>query len=284
MKASAIPGRVPLGFVCGYPVGSGGELYGGSMFAKSAATDTLQGRAIHAVNERWGSDFRRWNGRETIGIPVCKKKYAPFDFKVRRVVPGPNGERERVVVTVERMFGCHCHSLQRREVIERHGVRKGWEPFGQWSMGKAKALAKRETERLNGNGGGSGTAGSNGGGGGSSGSGSEGYLSGDSGGASSSSSSTPFCSDDERQQRPEPLPFWKNMCNSGQCAWKYKDKYDDVFSEIHDSDSDDNECWVSTTSNRGGSNGKKMPRRDSDSLPLSALKTTASSQKRQRSR
>ena len=65
---------VPLGFVCGYPL-SGGELYGGSMFIASAANDTLQGRAIQNVNERWGADFRSWNGRETIGIPVCKKKY-----------------------------------------------------------------------------------------------------------------------------------------------------------------------------------------------------------------
>ena len=77
--------RVPLGFVCGYPVGNGGEQYGGSMFIKSAAADTLQGKAIQAVNEKWGdannSDARRqWGGRETIGIPVCKKKYSPFAF------------------------------------------------------------------------------------------------------------------------------------------------------------------------------------------------------------
>ena len=68
---------VPLGFVCGYPV-SGGELYGGSMFIASAANDTLQGRAIQRVNEHWGADFRSWNGRETIGISVCKKKYGQF--------------------------------------------------------------------------------------------------------------------------------------------------------------------------------------------------------------
>ena len=65
---------VPLGFVCGYPVPVG-ELYGGSMFIASAANDTLQGRAIQKVNEQWGADFRSWNGRETIGISVCKKKY-----------------------------------------------------------------------------------------------------------------------------------------------------------------------------------------------------------------
>ena len=38
--------RVPLGFVCGFPIGHGGELYGGSMFIPSAATDTKQGKCI----------------------------------------------------------------------------------------------------------------------------------------------------------------------------------------------------------------------------------------------
>lgn len=242
MKASAIPERVPLGFVCGFPVGAGGELYGGSMFARSAATDTKQGRAIHAVNEKWGSDFRKWGGRETIGIPVCKKKYAPFEFRVRRV-----GEDGLVKVTVERMYGCHCHSLMRREVIEKHGVRKGWEPFGQWSLSKAKTLAKREEERLNGPG--------------------EERDEATFAGEGSSS-----CSSSDEEERP----FWKPICHSGLCAWKFKNKYDDVFSEIHDRDDDsDDDCWVST---RRGS--VKIARRDSDTLPLSSLK--AASQRRNR--
>lgn len=104
------------------------------MFIKSAAMDTLQGRAMQAVNEKWGEG--KWNGRETIGIPVCKKKYAPFAFK-----------NEDGAVKVERMFGCRCHSEIRREKIEMHGVRNGWEPFGQWSMRKAQELARRETEK-----------------------------------------------------------------------------------------------------------------------------------------
>jgi len=133
VAASAIPGRVPLGFICGHPVPSG-EQYGGSMFAKSAANDTLQGRAIHGINEKWGEG--KWNGRETIGIPVCKKKYAPFAFKKK------DGK-----IVVERMFGCFVHSDLRKEKIEAHGVRDGWEPFGQWSMQKAKELARKETEK-----------------------------------------------------------------------------------------------------------------------------------------
>jgi hypothetical protein len=104
------------------------------MFAKSAANDTLQGRAIQGINEKWGEG--KWNGRETIGIPVCKKKYAPFSFK-----------NEAGEIKVQRTFGCRCHSDIRKEKIEMHGLREGWEPFGQWSMRKAQILARRETDR-----------------------------------------------------------------------------------------------------------------------------------------
>jgi len=132
--------RVPLGFVCGYPVGSGGELYGGSMFVESAATDTLQGRAIQTKNEKWGrDDVPRHPDLETkndttvhIGVPVCKKKYAPF--LVHR-----KGDK----FVVERRYGCHCHSHIRKKVIEKYGERRGWEPFGQWSLRKAQVTARK---------------------------------------------------------------------------------------------------------------------------------------------
>ncbi len=119
--------RVPLGFVCGYPVGAGGELYGGSMFLPSAASDTLQGKAIQKVNEQWGSitsKSRRtggWEGYQSIGIPVCKKKYKPFEFRVER-----RRKDGSVEIIVERMFGCHAHSNIRKGVIARHGERNGW--------------------------------------------------------------------------------------------------------------------------------------------------------------
>jgi hypothetical protein len=38
----------------------------------------------------------------------------------------------------------------RRVKIEMHGVRNGWEPFGQWSMQQAQELARQETDRING--------------------------------------------------------------------------------------------------------------------------------------
>jgi hypothetical protein len=182
--------RVPLGFVCGYPLSgrTGGELYGGSMFARSAAMDTSQGKAIQAVNELWGDhDKANWSaGRESIGIPVCKKKYRPFLFRLETGttvglasgVCEPTSETEnadansttpfaaaaaataasdsgkksaasnQVRVVVERMYGCKCHHEQRKRMIEQHGLRKGWEPFGQWSMRKAQEMAKREEKRI----------------------------------------------------------------------------------------------------------------------------------------
>uniref|UniRef100_A0A6U0FMW0 Uncharacterized protein n=1 Tax=Helicotheca tamesis TaxID=374047 RepID=A0A6U0FMW0_9STRA len=173
------------------------------MFIRSAAADTPQGRAIQNINTRWGADFRKWNGMETIGIPVCKKKYAPFDIKVVR---NENGIPK---VTVERLYGCKCHSHLRKKLIERHGERKGWEPFGQWSLRKANAMAKRETERLNAE------------------YRQEAELSDSSSGESSNSS---FSSEDER------FPSWKTICSNGLCTWKMRGKFDDIFSEIHNKD------------------------------------------------
>ena len=127
------------------------------MFARSAAPDTAQGRAIQAVNERWGDNhhdempFRknRRKGRESIGIPVCKKKYKPFHFEQVVMQPDDGTSDVRVEVVVERLYGCRCHHPQRKRVIERHGVRNDWQPFGVWSLAKAQAQAKCETMRLN---------------------------------------------------------------------------------------------------------------------------------------
>ena len=98
------------------------------MFIPSAASDTLQGRAIQKINKHWGAMATQsraggWEGHQTIGIPVCKKKYKPFEFKVRRSRRMKDGSEE---ITVERMYGCQAHSNIRKMVIERHGERKGW--------------------------------------------------------------------------------------------------------------------------------------------------------------
>lgn len=134
------------------------------MFTRSAASDTLQGKAIQAVNEKWGEDFLNRAGRETIGIPVCKKKYNPFLFHVVEVSPSPSAGTEatleavksatqpqlkRVAVLVERMYGCKCHHSKRKKKIILHGVRDGWQPYGVWSLKKALEVAKQEEARLN---------------------------------------------------------------------------------------------------------------------------------------
>lgn len=170
------------------------------MFIKSAASDTLQGRAIHAVNTRFGEG--KWNGRETIGIPVCKKKYSPFNFKIVR-----NPKNGTVKVTVERMFGCKCHSDLRKSVIEQHGVRSGWEPFGQWSLRKAQEKARRETERLNG------------------------IV------ESDAAESSEWSSDDENKAL--------TICHNGNCTWKVREKFDNVKEELRDDkESEDDEAAI----------------------------------------
>ena len=169
------------------------------MFIKSAASDTAQGRAIQAINERWGEG--KWCGRETIGITVCKKKYAPFNFTIE---DGPEGK----VVRVERMFGCRCHSDLRKRVIETHGVRKGWEPFGQWSLRKAQERARRETERIN-----------------------------RTGIAESDLVSQPLAEIDVSSDDGG----IKTICNNGNCIWKMREKYDNIYREVtgHSESSDE---------------------------------------------
>lgn len=199
------------------------------MFIKSAANDQLQGKAIHEINKRWADEGpRRWGGRETIGIPVCKKKYAPFAFSTVReedsdsedeeATEGGERRRPKVTVTVRRMFGCKCHSIMRKSVIEQHGERSGWEPFGQWSMKKAQDLARKETERLNQpRNNDKATPGS------------------DSSSSTDGTTSEDWTSSDDEKISNNALP---SMCNNGSCTWKVKAKYDDIYREIN-GDSDD---------------------------------------------
>jgi hypothetical protein len=186
-----------------------GELYGGSMFHPSAATDTLQGRAIQKINETWGEDAHRgWSDYKNIGIPVCKKKYRPFEFQIKQ-----KNKLGEVEISVVRMYGCSCHSNIRKKIILQHGERNGWEPFGQWSLSKAKAAAKKETQRLNAE------------------------LNNLSCSSDPSISRYDFTSEEEntslcfvgdaKQQQP-----WQTLCANGSCNWKIRGKTDDISSEI----------------------------------------------------
>lgn len=204
------------------------------MFIKSAASYTNQGKAIQSINEKWGEQTsgtrRPWGGRETIGIQVCKKKYSPFLFTVEETDHDENdakncnntgascAERKRIVKVV-RLFGCPHHSDLRKEKIECHGVRKGWEPFGQWSLRKAQQLARGINIKLN---------------------------------LTDSKSSTN--KQVEREDRHDLLLSQegrakevcdenctscsniddeiRTICHNGKCLWKKRDKHDDVYREI----------------------------------------------------
>jgi len=204
------------------------------MFIKSAASYTNQGKAIQSINERWGEESsgtrRPWGGRETIGIQVCKKKYTPFLFTVE--TPGDdendakkcNGtaasssERKRVVKVV-RMFGCPHHSDIRKEKIECRGVRKGWEPFGQWSLRKAQQLARRETIRLN-------STWNNDSSQGDDGDKKVAALSNDGNDGLINGVGNENCNSYSN------IDEIKTICHNGKCLWKKRDKYDDVYNEI----------------------------------------------------
>uniref|UniRef100_A0A6U9VVC3 Uncharacterized protein n=1 Tax=Pseudo-nitzschia australis TaxID=44445 RepID=A0A6U9VVC3_9STRA len=198
------------------------------MFIKSAASDTNQGKAIQSINEKWGetgSSGRPWGGRETIGIQVCKKKYSPFLFTIENPnddendtkninATGSSSGHKTKVVKVVRMFGCPHHSDIRKEKIERHGVRKGWEPFGRWSLRKARQLARNASIRLN--------------------------SDCDDGGRKvatlpddgSNTGSNPIGSSSRRKNNGLTIEEIKTVCHNGKCLWKKRDKYDNVYNEI----------------------------------------------------
>jgi len=219
------------------------------MFIRSAASDTLQGKAIQSVNEKWGVEDNRHNGwrsgLETIGIAVCKKKYNPFSFSVSYGEVDGNEER-RKKIAVKRMYGCHCHSNLRKSKIEKYGERNGWEQFGQWSLRKVRKLAKHEMERLNG-------------------------LNRQlpmivsSATASAKTTSTPTSSDEstvvsseeslgwvsstsslenDEERYKKPVSSILSLCNNGRCAWKIKTKYDNVFEEIHNQAESEHEIHI----------------------------------------
>lgn len=204
------------------------------MFIKSAASYTNQGKAIQSINEKWGEESsgtrRPWGGRETIGIQVCKKKYSPFLFTIETPDDDENhtknyngtvassGERKRVVKVV-RMFGCPHHSDIRKEKIECHGVRNGWEPFGKWSLRKAQQLARRETIRLNS------TDKHN----------NSQVDSGDTKVAALSNEKSNGLINEvgsESFNSYSNIDEIKTICHNGKCLWKKRDKYDDVYNEI----------------------------------------------------
>lgn len=122
------------------------------------------------------------------------------------------------------MYGCSAHSNIRKHLIEKHGERKGSEPFGQWSLGKAKTAARRETQRLNAELNNSSSCLSD-----TTSASSSGYESSLS--SSSLEEDVTLCTviDDTRQQQP-----FNSLCANGSCNWKIRGKIDDICSEIEE--------------------------------------------------
>jgi len=203
------------------------------MFIKSAASYTDQGKAIQSINEKWGEQAsgtrRPWGGRETIGIQVCKKKYSPFLFTVEETDHDKNdtkifkntgascAQRKRIVKVV-RLFGCPHHSEIRKEKIECHGVRKGWEPFGQWSLRKAQQLARGITIKLNRT---------------------DSKISTNNQGEVEDKNDLLLSHDGRAKELGDKnctscsnIDEIRTICHNGKCLWKKRDKHDDIYGEI----------------------------------------------------
>lgn len=216
------------------------------MFARSAAADTLQGKAIQSVNVKWGTDVLSRSGRETIGIPVCKKKYRPFAFQIVQDRDDSDDNTDgKVKVTVERLYACQCHHPQRKAVIEQYGVRQGWQPFGVWSLRKAQEQARLETLRMNG--------------GKKNSSDSVSYSSNNNDSKlSKSTSNADDSTDDDDNNNDVDFSDFSNgssvnahavrkslssICLNGRCTWKFASAYDNIYKEIHghtESEAEDN--------------------------------------------
>ena len=176
---------------------------------------------------------KAFEGREVrmIVMAALLGGLSPFCFKITDGKNGNDsssddddddeGERRRLEVKVTRMYGCKCHSDLRRAVIEQHGVRKGWEPFGQWSLKKAQDLARKEADRLNQPRNGKLSPGS------------------DTSSTDGTTTSEDLASSDDEKISNHLLP---SMCNNGSCTWKVKAKYDNIYAEMHGrTESDDEE-------------------------------------------
>ncbi|GMH62221.1 hypothetical protein TrRE_jg5069 [Triparma retinervis] len=156
--------------------GSGGEMYGGETYMKSAASGTSKSKSMlyKEINEAgetgkvsYGSSVDKedntcWNPQSLAiqksidfwgaDLNVCKNKFKPFtvcvETETSTVVSGGSSDRKAKTETklkrvqAERMFGCHHHHEFRKAVIKDHGLRKGWYDFGIWSIEKACRRAK----------------------------------------------------------------------------------------------------------------------------------------------
>lgn len=90
---------MPWGYICGYPISNGGDLYGGAQYIESAAASevlkTPQGIAIQNATLLFG------NGARTLPFAPCKRGYVPICKESN-----------------ERMYACSYHHKKRMERLK----------------------------------------------------------------------------------------------------------------------------------------------------------------------
>ena len=125
-----MPGRVPHGFYCGYPLPSwGSSVYGE---CRGVLSRSIQGDAIREACRKFGVSGRR-AGDDVIPFPVCHQPYHPFGVD-------ENG------IKVKR-YGCAAHNAKRASFIRKFGVNKKWESFAQFHSVKKRPPADEYSKR-----------------------------------------------------------------------------------------------------------------------------------------
>ena len=100
---------MPHGYVCGWPLKNGGDMYGGSHYIKSASADmTDQGRAILETSRKFGDG-------KTLPFAPCKRYYNPYSEV------NEDGEKTK-------LYACRLHNEQRKKRLKKEG--------GQWRKGE----------------------------------------------------------------------------------------------------------------------------------------------------
>lgn len=106
----------------------------------------------------------------------------------------------KVEIRVQRMVACKFHNDLRVKMIQKYGLRAGWEDFGQWSLKKAQEMARKEEQRINDN--------------------------------VESDDESKEASTSESDNEESTSVTYANVCLNGECIWRVKSAYDDVEEQL----------------------------------------------------
>mmetsp|Transcript_7561 Transcript_7561/g.9105 ORF Transcript_7561/g.9105 Transcript_7561/m.9105 type:complete len:213 (+) Transcript_7561:404-1042(+) len=114
---------VPMGFICGYPVGNG-ESY------LPKIPNNAQGEAINSACRFWGAKAEC--SEIMIPYPLCRKPFTPFSSS-----SCTNTKQG----TMKRNYGCSIHSDKRKILIDKSGIPHGWYDFlAIWNLNAKNEL------------------------------------------------------------------------------------------------------------------------------------------------